>query len=55
MSTMKAKLASYVPYVDGTMSAEELGGYDCPDMNPGGSRSLWGTYMGPCCTPKQPQ
>jgi hypothetical protein len=55
MAVMKAKLASYVPYVDGTMSAAELGGYDCPDMNPDGSQSLWGTYTGPCCTPKQPK
>ena len=55
MKVMKAKLASYVPYVDGTMSAVELEGYDCPDMNPDGSQSLWGTYKGPCCTPKQPK
>ena len=52
--TMKAKLASYVPYVDGNMSAAELQGYECPDMNPEGSQSLWGTYAGPCCRPKQP-
>jgi|TARA_B110000208_G_scaffold60794_1_gene79094 arylsulfatase A-like enzyme len=52
MATMKAKLASYVVYVDGNMTAAELQGYDCPDMNPMGSESLWGTYAGPCCTPK---
>ena len=55
MAVMKAKLASYVSYVDGNMSAAELRGYDCPDMNPEGSQSLWGTYVGPCCTPKQTQ
>ena len=55
IAAMKAKLASYVPYVDGNMSAAELQGYDCPDLSPEGSQSLWGTYAGPCCTPKQPQ
>jgi hypothetical protein len=54
IAAMEAKLASYVPYVDGKMSAAELADYDCPDLCPGGSRSLWGTYAGPCCTPKQP-
>ena len=54
ISVMAAKLASYVPYdiVDGNMTAVELEGYDCPDMDPHGSQSLWGTYVGPCCTPK---
>lgn len=53
MATMQAKLESFAPYVDGNMKAAELKGYDCPDMNPGGSQSLWGTWVGPCCTPKQ--
>ena len=48
---LKAQLASYVPYVDGTMSAQELQGYDCVQ-----SRSYphpwWGNFTGPCCRPK---
>jgi hypothetical protein len=35
IAIMAAKLASYVPYVDGTMSAEQLAGCDCPDTSPG--------------------
>ena len=44
---MAAKLASYTPYVDGNMTAEELEEYECSTM-----ASLWGNFQGPCCKPK---
>ena len=39
-------------YVDGTMSPQQLAGYDC---EPAGGRfpsAWWGNFSGPCCRPK---
>lgn len=45
------QLASYVPYVDGSMSQTELDKYDCVK---GGKypHPWWGNFTGPCCRPK---
>ena len=45
---MAAKLASYTPYVDGNMTAEELQPYTCV-TDP---TEWWHNYAGPCCKRK---
>jgi hypothetical protein len=54
VAEMTAKLASYVPYVDGELTAEEMADYDCVDPGDRGAE-LWGNYQGPCCTRKEEQ
>ena len=49
---LQAQLASYTPYVDGTMSAQELQGYDCVQPR-GYPHAWWGNFTGPCCRPKK--
>ena len=40
--TMVAKLQTYTPYVDGTMTNAELVPYNC-------TPERWGLFYGPCC------
>ena len=49
VTEMIAKLASYTPYVDGNLTAEELANYDCVA---GSGGELWGNFVGPCCKRK---
>ena len=51
------QLRSYQPYVNGTMSAEELESYNCFGDND--NNTMWGpptyahTFAGPCCMRKK--
>ena len=49
VAEMAAKLASYTPYVDGNLTADELANYDCVA---GAREALWGNFVGPCCQRK---
>jgi hypothetical protein len=49
LAVMTAKLASYVPYVDGNLTAKELDNYDCVSGN---GAALWDNFVGPCCQRK---
>jgi arylsulfatase B len=49
VAEMAAKLASYTPYVDGNLTADELANYDCVA---GAGEALWGNFVGPCCQRK---
>ena len=49
---METQLAKYTPYVDGRMTPTELTKYDCsPSVKAAWNTSV-GTFVGPCCKPK---
>ena len=49
LQEMTAKLASYKPYVDGNLTAEEISNYECVG---GSGEALWENFLGPCCKRK---
>jgi hypothetical protein len=52
VAQLAAELAGYVPYVDGTMTAAELQGYECVNWKGEYPHPWWGNFTGPCCRPK---
>ena len=55
VAKLAQQLATYQPYVDGTMGAEELTGYECvPKPWVRYPHPWWGNSTGPCCRPKAP-
>ena len=54
VTQLARQLATYVPYVDGTMTADELRGYDCVAKGAKYPHPWWGNFTGPCCRPVRP-
>ena len=55
VAQLAKQMASYVPYVNASLSAAELSKYDCVSTEPGAQpwpSPWWGMFNGPCCRAK---
>jgi arylsulfatase A-like enzyme len=55
VAQLSKQMATYTPYVEKSMSASELSGYECLTTNVTQSAPFgtwWGQFFGPCCRPK---
>jgi len=55
VAQLAKQMASYVPYVNASLSAAELSKYDCVSTEPNAQpwpSPWWGMFNGPCCRAK---
>ena len=55
VAQLAKQMASYVPYVNASLSAAELSKYDCVSTEPHAQpwpSPWWGMFNGPCCRAK---